>query len=169
MSTLNSRALACVAKAILLLAAAPSMLHAASRSARADILSGIYREAVKGATSDWLEPNRRGQYLSKSLAALWATADAKKPPEDDAGAIDFDFATDTNALELERFNIRTEEIIGSTARLAVSLDYKKPYVRKDPAIVTYDFVRENGRWRIDNIRTDKWSVRVLLRRWLMDP
>jgi hypothetical protein len=35
--------------------------------------------------------------------------------------------------------------------------------------VKYDFVRENGPWRIDNIRTDKRSVRDLLTRWLKDP
>ena len=129
-------------------------------------LTGIYREAVKGATSDWLEPKRRGRYLSKSLAALWAKADARKPADGDVGAIDFDVTTDTNALELERFEIKTENISDSTAVLAVNLDYKRPYVRKDPATVTYDFIRESGRWRIDNIRTQKWSVRDLLTRWL---
>jgi hypothetical protein len=34
--------------------------------------------------------------------------------------------------------------------------------------VTYDFVREEGRWRIDNIRTSKWSVRDMLTHWLGD-
>jgi hypothetical protein len=122
MSSLNSRSLACITAAVLFLTVAPGMLHAATRSAQTDFLTGIYREAVKGATSDRLEPNRRSQYLSKSLAALWARADAKKPPEGDVGAIDFDLTTDTNALELERFDVSTDEITGSTARLAVSLD-----------------------------------------------
>jgi hypothetical protein len=29
-------------------------------------------------------------------------------------------------------------------------------------------VREDGRWRIDEIRTKRWSVRDLLRHWLED-
>ena len=140
----------------------------ASAASPMEILNRIYREAVKGATSDWLEPARRGQYLSKSLLALWARSDANKPPEGDVGAIDFDLTTDTNALELESFRIKPEKESLTAATLSVSLAYRKPYFRPDPAIVTYDFVREEGRWRIDEIRTKRWSVRDLLRHWLED-
>jgi hypothetical protein len=133
-----------------------------------EVLNGIYREAVKGATSDWVQPARRGQYLSKSLLALWARSDARKPPDGDVGAIDFDLTTDTNALELESFRIRSEKEGPTAATLSVSLTYRKPYHRPDPAIVAYDFVREDGRWRIDEIRTKRWSVRDMLRHWLED-
>ena len=55
------------------------------------------------------------------------------------------------------------------ATVAVELGYQKPYVRPEGvAIVTYDFVREKGRWVIDDIRTPRWSVRDLLSRWLKD-
>jgi hypothetical protein len=140
----------------------------ASAAAPAKILDRIYREAVKGTTSDWLEPSRRGRYLSKSLLALWAKADAKKPPDGDVGAIDFDLTTDTNALELESFRIKPEKESPTAATLSVSLAYRKPYIRPDPAVITYDFVRDDGHWRIDEIRTKRWSVRNLLQRWLQD-
>ena len=50
--------------------------------------------------------------------------------------------------------------------MAVSLAYRKPYVRPDRAVVIYDFILEHGRWRIDEIRTARWSVRDLLSDWL---
>jgi hypothetical protein len=131
-----------------------------------EILSGIYKEAVKGATSDWLEPKRRGQYLSKSLVSLWAKADAKKPPDGDVGPIDFDLTTDTNALELEDFAIKAQSQSDTAAVLAVTMIYRKPYVREGEAVVTYDFIREAGHWRINNIRSTNWSVHDLLEHWL---
>lgn len=133
------------------------------------MLKGIYREAVKGTTSDWLDPQRRGNYLSKSLLALWAKSDAKKAPEGEVGPVDFDLTTDTNALELEGFEIKVESASAKAAELLVTLNYRKPYYRPGaPAVVTYDFIREDGRWRIDNVRTKNWSVRELLARWLKE-
>jgi hypothetical protein len=107
----------------------------------AEILTGIYKEAVKGATADWLETNRRGKYLSKSLLALWAKSDSKKPPEGEVGAIDFDLTTDTNAFELKGFAIKTKRRSES----------------------------EDGRWRIDNFRGRGWTVREILTLWLKGP
>ncbi|OAF06172.1 hypothetical protein AYJ54_21085 [Bradyrhizobium centrolobii] len=55
------------------------------------------------------------------------------------------------------------------AVLAVKLSYRKLYHRPGPpAVVTYDFVREEEGWRIDNIRTKEWSVRDMLTQWLKD-
>jgi hypothetical protein len=160
-------AIRAVTAAMLLLIALP-IAHAAEVTPT-DMLKGIYREAVKGTTSDWLEPKWRGKYLSKSLLALWVKSDAKKPPEGDAGPIDFDLTTDTNALELQGFEIKVESESPNAAVLAVKLNYRKPYYRPGPpAVVTYDFIREDGRWRIDNFRTTKWSVRAMLTQWLKE-
>ncbi len=134
------------------------------------ILTGIYKEAVKGTTSDWLEPNRRGKYLSKSLLALWAKSDAKKPPKGEVGAIDFDLTTDTNALELKDFEIKVKSESDSAAVLAVKLIYREPYVHKGaPPVMTYNFIREGGRWRIDNFGGREWTVREILTLWIKGP
>lgn len=131
------------------------------------IISAIYRKTIKEAASSWLEPKERRKYLSRSLLALWAKADAKKPPDGNAGPIDFDLTADTNGLTLERFEPRLQNQTGDAGSVAVELFYQKPYVRPDgPFIVTYDFVHEDGRWTIDNIHTKRWSVRDLLTRWL---
>jgi hypothetical protein len=124
-----------------------------------EILTGIYKEAVKGNTANWLDPNRRGKFLSRSLAALWAKAD-KKDPDD---PFDWDLTTDTNGLDLQDFVITTKSRTDSAAVLAVKLIYRKPYVLKGPPrVVTYDFIREDGRWRIDGMHGLDWSVRDLL-------
>jgi len=151
--------------ALMLLLVAWPVAHAAEGTPT-DILKGIYREAVKGTASDWLEPRRRGGFLSASLLAEWAKLDAKKAPENDVGPIDFDLTTDTNALELEGFEIKVKREGRSAAVLSVTLNYRKPYSRpRAPSVVTYDFIREDGRWRIDNFRTRTWSVRDLLTQW----
>lgn len=136
----------------------------------AEILTGIYKEAVKGRTSDWLEPKRRDKYLSKSLLALWVKSDAKKPPKGEEGAIDFDLTTDTNAFELKDFEIEVKSRSDSAAVLAVKLVYREPHVHNGPpAVMTYDFIREDGRWRIDNFHGREWSVREIHLLWLKEP
>jgi hypothetical protein len=163
---MSSKLIHCAAAFFLLLIAPAAMAAASADASPTEILTGIYKEAVKGTTSDWLEPKRRGRYLSKSLASLWARVDAKKPPDGDVGPIDFDLTTDTNALELEGFDIKAQSAGATAAVFAVKLIHRKPYVREGEAIVTYDFIREGGHWRIDNIRSTNWSVRDLLERWL---
>lgn len=132
------------------------------------IMSAIYRQTIKEDSSGWLEPQERRKYLSKSLLALWAKSDAKKAPEGELGAIDFDLTADTNGLTLKSFVPKLQKQTADAATVAVELDYQKPYVRQGRAIVTYEFVREDGLWKIDNIHTTKWSVRDLLVQWLKD-
>ncbi len=147
---------------------------AASGSPRdpAAIISAIYQQAIKSDYPTWLEPANRPKYLSQSLLALWAKADAKIGPDGKPlGPPDFDFdlTTDTNGLTLERFKVKLESQTADAASIAVTLGYRKPYVRPEgPSIVTYDFIREDGLWRVDNIHTAKWSVRDLLSQWLKD-
>jgi hypothetical protein len=133
------------------------------------VLSTIYTEAVHDGRSGWFDADQRRKYVSKSLFALWAKADAKKPPYGDEGPINFDLTMDTNALALESFVIRVEKQGPDSATLSVDLGYQKPYVDPEgPRSVTYDFVRENGRWLIDNCRTKRWSVRNNLSLWLKE-
>jgi len=154
-----------------MLTSQPCAKAAASSSPRdpAIIMSAIYSRAIKTDDSTWLEPAERPKYLSKSLLALWAKADAKTTPDGKpAGPPDFDFdlTTNTNGLKLERFMVRLESQTTDKAIVAVTLGYHKPFTLKGPSVVIYDFVREDGLWRIDNIHTTKWSVRDLLNLWL---
>ena len=151
---------------VLVLLILPGLMHAAAAASAdpqpKDILTGIYKDAVKGkAPSDWLlDPKRRGQYLSRSMMALWAKVDKKRQEED---PMDWDPTTDTNALELKDFVITTKSRSEAAAVLAVKMIYRD-YAGPTP-VVTYSFIREEGRWRIDEMRSPKWSLSDHLKFW----
>lgn len=49
---------------------------------------------------------------------------------------------------------------------------KRPRQGADPAarrVTTFDFIGEDGRWRIDNFRGREWTVREILTLWLKGP
>jgi hypothetical protein len=149
---------------LLILAAFTEVAVAASPDRQPqDILTGIYKEAVKDNTA-WLEAKHRGQYLSKSLLARWAKAEKKNKDNEEGALIDWDLTTDTNGLELADFVITTKSQSETAAVLAVKLIYREPYLHKGPPkVVTYDFIREGGSWRIDNMRGLEWSLRDILK------
>jgi hypothetical protein len=150
---------------ILLLMASPVAAQNNDATTPAGILTGIYREAVKGKPDAWLGPGRRDRYVSKSLAALWAKVDAKPPPDGEVGAIDFTVTTDTDSEDLGSFEIKPQNQSATAAVVAVKITYRKPYRGPSP-VVTYQFVNENGQWRIDNIRGKEWDLREILKLWL---
>jgi hypothetical protein len=146
-----------------------AMRSSASPALPADIMTAIYREAVKTEGSAWLDPERRPHYLSNSLTALWKRADRVKPPGGGAGPIDFDITADTNGAALENFVVTLADQTDTKARVLVELVYVKDTYRPGPpAVLTYDFVRETSCWKIDGISTKTWSVRDLLTRWIKD-
>jgi len=159
----------------LLPVAQSSAARAPVASQPVSIMSEIYRDKIKTNATDWPAPANRSQYLSASLADLWAKVDAKPPPNGETGAIDFDFMADTNALTLKNYIVSVERSgppakqSPDMASVAVRLIYKEPYAGHGKSVVTYDFVREDGAWKIDNIHTKKWSVRDMLSRWLKEP
>ena len=150
---------------ILLLMVAPAAAQDKEASTPADILSGIYRQAVKGKPDAWMEPGQRGKYVSKSLAALWAKVDAKPPQDGDEGAFDFHITTDTNSEDLGNFEVMPKSQSATAAVVAVKIIYRKPYRGPSP-VVTYYLINENGQWRIDNIRGKDWDLREILKLWL---
>lgn len=149
------------------LAVAPGILSAATTNARdpVAIITAIYQAAVKGNGPSWIDKGERSQYLSKSLVALWAKTD-KKGAADHGALIDFDLVADTNGLTLTGFSLSAEKLDAKIATIAATLVYKEGDPRPEPSIVRYDLVRENGQWKIDEIRTSKWSVRDMLTLYL---
>jgi hypothetical protein len=109
----------------------------------------------------------RGRALSKSLAALWKRSDDATPAEDEP-VPGFDIASNSQDREIARVEVKVEKQDAARATVAAKLFNKGPRI-KYPAsddIVRYDFVRENGRWLIDNIRSTihgkEWTIRGLL-------
>jgi hypothetical protein len=133
----------------------------------AAIVASIYakRDPYGAAESVAMRAKHR-RALSKSLAALWKRSDDSTPAEDEP-VPGFDIAANSNAREVSRAEMKVERQDATRATVAAKL-FSKNFVNKHPSddIVRYDFIRENGRWAIDNIRSTidgkEWTMKGLL-------
>jgi len=133
----------------------------------AAIVKSIYgkRDPYGAAESVAMRAKHR-RALSKSLAALWKRSDDSTPKEDEP-VPGFDISANSNAREVSWAEVKVERQDATRATVAAKL-FSKDFVNKNPSddIVRYDFVRENGRWVIDNIRSTVdgkvWTIKGLL-------
>jgi hypothetical protein len=156
------------------------LLATVSRSALADpptpndpvaIISAIYSRAAKGKGAGggaFVTENTeaKAKYLSKSLVALWAKADAHTP-KGDVGPVDFDPVTNSQEPDVKSFTVTPEKLDAGTAVIAVSIaGNAAPSANAADAVIRYDFVRDGGHWKIDDIRGavdgKPWSIRSML-------
>jgi hypothetical protein len=165
--------LGCAALAWLPALVAQAGTKAGAAADPVSIVAAIYRRSLKedGGQFLWLAAADRPRTFSRSLVELWAKAEAHKPPDDDLGPIDFDPVTATNGMTLGSFKVRREKQDAATATVVAMLHYKDAAPRPaDGDRVSYDFVREEGEWKVDDIRAASahppWSVRELLERYL---
>jgi hypothetical protein len=153
-----------------------SISHAAPPAASdpTAILTAIYTRVTKGkgdGGGGFVTESKaaKAKYLSKSLIALWAKADAATP-KDDVGAIEFDPVTNSQDSAVKSFKLATEKLDPDQATIAVTLGME----RSKPAdqVIRYDFVREADTWKIDDIRGAQdgtpWSLRELFTQYLKD-
>ena len=131
------------------------------------MITAVYRRTLNGHEPNWSEKADRPRDLSKSLIALWAKTDPKLVKGDE-GPVDFSVIADTNGLTLKAFSLKPEKQDDRTATIAATLIYKEGNPRPEPSIVRYDLVREDGEWKIDEIRGKNWSVRNMLTQFLKE-
>jgi uncharacterized protein DUF3828 len=137
----------------------------------AGIVTAIYARAAKGKGDAGgafvIEKATRAKYLSKSLVALWAKADARTR-KGDVGPVDFDPITNSQDPDVKSFKVAAEKQGADTAILAVTIESHQRDARANAAdkTIRYDFVHEAGQWKIDDIKGAvdgiPWSVRALL-------
>lgn len=163
--------LLCAATAAYL--AVPLDLQAQSpTNAPSGIVSRIYTNVVKGKGDGgggfiMADRTAKAKYFSKSVIALWTKADAHTP-KGDVGPIDFDLPTNSQDPGVKSYNLVTEKMDNATATITVTMT-NNGGPRKNAAddVVRYDFVRDGGHWKIDDIRGAAdgapWSLRGLLR------
>ena len=114
-----------------------------------------------------LEPSDRHKFFSTGVVALWAKADAKTL-EGDIGPIDFDLASNSQGMAIASHKVKTEHADATHVTLAVTLVSRGEFIRHSPAdnVVRYEFIREGGRWVIDDMRStvdgEPWTLRGLL-------
>ena len=106
-----------------------------------------------------------------AVAVAWPLISQMNPDASTiaAGApIDVDLATNSQAPSVNSFVATTEKLDSGTATIAVKMtrDHETPRANAADDVERYDFVRDGGHWKIDDIRgaTDgkPWSVRGLL-------
>jgi hypothetical protein len=137
----------------------------------AGIVTAIYTRAAKGKGDGggaFIIENKaaKAKYLSKSLVALWAKADAHTP-KGDVGPIDFDPVTNSQEPDVKSFKVATEKQEADKATLAVTIEGRNAPARKAADRTTrYEFVHEGAEWKIDDIKGasdgEPWSIRAML-------
>jgi len=135
------------------------------------ILNGIYARAAKGKGNSGgafviEDKAAKAKYLSKSLIELWARADANTPKED-VPPIDFDPVTNSQEPDVKSFTVVTEKLEADTAVIAVTISGRMPRAKPSDNTIRYNYVREGGKWKIDDISGtidgEAWSLRDILR------
>ena len=134
------------------------------------IINAIYTRAAKGKGDGggaFIIENdaAKAKYLSKSLVALWARADAHTP-KGDVGPIDFDPVTNSQDPDVKSFKVVAEKLEADKAVIAVTITGRTARAKPSDDIVRYNFVRDDGKWKIDDISSaldgEAWSIRDLL-------
>ena len=135
------------------------------------IVNAIYARAAKGKGDSGggfvIESKAaKAKYLSKSLIALWAQADAHTP-KGDVGPIDFDPVTNSQEPDVKSFKVVTEKLEADKAIIAVTIVGRgTPRAHSVDDTIRYNFVREAGQWKIHDISGasdgEAWSIRGML-------
>jgi Protein of unknown function (DUF3828) len=134
------------------------------------IINAIYERVTKGKGNGgggFVIENKaaKAKYLSKSLVKLWAAADAHTP-KGDVGPVDFDPVTNSQEPDVKSFDAIAQELAGTKAVIAVTIASRTPLIRPADNIIRYNFVREDGQWKIDDISGssdgEPWSIRDML-------
>ena len=168
---IDRRTLLTTSAAGLLASGIPPRAFAAATEDPVAILNAIYARAAKGKGDGggaFIIETRaaKAKYLSKALVALWAKADAHTP-KGDVGPVDFDPVTNSQEPDVKSFTVSPEKLEADKALIAVTIAGRgAPRAKPADNIIRYDFVRDDGRWKIDDISgsTDgeAWSIRGML-------
>jgi hypothetical protein len=156
--------------AAMLAAIPPRDLRAADDPAA--ILTAIYTRVTKGkgdggGTFVIDGKAARAKYLSDSLATLWNKADARTR-KGDGGPVGFDPVTNSQDPDVKSFKVAAGKQEVDKATMTVTIEAHQRDARANAAdkTIRYDFVREAGQWKIDEIKGavdgTPWSVRALL-------
>lgn len=134
------------------------------------ILNAIYAHAARGKGDSGgafiIESKAaKARYLSKSLVDLWARADANTP-KGDVPPIDFDPVTNSQEPDVKSFKLEAEKLETDKAVIAVTITGRMPHAKPSDNTIRYNFVREDGKWKIDDISGtidgEAWSIRDIL-------
>ena len=137
-----------------------------------DVVEAIYRLAAielkkaKG-VSPFYNRGMREKYFSKGFDLLITNAETKAAHEG-AEFIDFDPISASQDAELQKVTLKTDMLELSKAVVSASFSN-----HGQPTVVSYDFVKEEDGWKVNDIKgtTEKeaWSVRKILKAGAPEP
>jgi hypothetical protein len=163
--------------ATVLVVAGPAQAAPAAPSDPVAIVNAIYARAAKGKGDGGggfvIETKAaKAKYLSKSLIRLWADADGHTA-KGDVGPIDFDPVTNSQDPDVKSFKVVTEKLEADKAVIAVTITgHRVPAPQPEDQLIRYNFVRDDGQWKIDDISGasdgEAWSIRDILRESLKE-
>ncbi len=147
-------------------AAVPTKTAPATVEEPRDIIASLYKLAAvelkkaKG-VSPFYDRKVREKSFSKGFDLLITSAETKAAHDGDA-SLDFDPISASQDAELQKVTLKTDVLeLGKAVVSASFLNHGQP------TVVTYDFVQEDGTWKINDIKgtTEKeaWSVRKILK------
>jgi Protein of unknown function (DUF3828) len=156
--------------ASLLAGTSPALAQTSAQNDPVAILTAIYTRAAKGKGDGggaFVIENKtaKAKYLSKSLVALWAKADAHTP-KGDVGPVDFDPVTNSQEPDVKSFKVDAEKIEADKATVAVTITGHRNDRKPADQTLRYEFVREANASKIDDIKGsadgEAWSIRKML-------
>ena len=169
---ISRRALMLIGLAASLAASRPLVAAPPSPNDPLAIVNAIYARVAKGKGDSggaFVIENKaaKAKYLSKSLTDLWAKADAHTP-KGDVGPVDFDPVTNSQEPDVKSFKVVAEKLEADKAVIAVTIAGRgAPRARSADNLIRYNFVRDDGQWKIDDISGasdgEAWSIRDMLK------
>jgi len=157
-----------------LLATAPAYPALTAPLAAGDplaLVNAIYARAAKGKGDGGgafiIESKAaKTKYLSKALVELWAKADAHTP-KGDVGPVDFDPVTNSQEPDVKSFQAVAEKQEAEKALISVIIaGHGARRAKSADNTIRYNFVRDAGQWKIDDIsgtsEGQPWSIREML-------
>jgi hypothetical protein len=163
--------------ATILVATGPARAASTGPNDPVAIVNAIYARVAKGkgdGGGGFVTENKaaKAKYLSKSLVRLWADADGHTP-KGDVGPIDFDPVTNSQEPDVKSFKVAAEKLEADKAVIAVTIVGRRaPPSKAEDQVIRYNFVRDDGQWKIDDISGavdgEPWSIRDILRESLKE-
>ena len=111
-------------------------------------------------------PAQRAAALTRGLATIWDKAEAGAS-RGGGVAIDFDVVTNSQGADIKSYALAVTERAANRATVVATID-PGDWVRASPRenVMTFSLLRQNGRWRVDDVsgvaEPNAWSLRDLL-------
>jgi hypothetical protein len=151
---------------VLLILAAPALAAAARDPADPRTPVAALYAIEKTGRAPLETPAQRAAALTRGLAAMWDKAEAGAS-HGGGIAIDFDVVTNSQGAEVKSYALAVTARAANRAIVVATIDpgdWGRQSARENA--ITFSLLRQNGRWRVDDVsgvaEPNAWSLRDML-------